>query len=131
MKIIKLLALGSFVAFIILTGSRWQASSAANGASQSFNVCMEDDDNKGNAVRFNSGTGDYQFCTGGTISSGKGTVTKTGTTVTLAYDAKDRKVSITFDTASKKGTASIQTPPGKTLGIISDTNTSDSVCGCR
>jgi hypothetical protein len=133
LKTIKLIALGSFVAFIISMGSLWQTGATSGGASQSFDVCMEDDDNKGNAVRFNSRTGDYQFCAGGKVTSGKGTVNRTGNTITLEHDDADRKVKVvaSIDTAAKKGTAAIQTPPGKTFGTVSDSSTSDSVCGCR
>jgi hypothetical protein len=130
-KTIKLAALCGLVAVIVLTGSGWQTPATTNGASQSFDVCMEDDETKANAVRFNSNTGDYQFCAGGSVTSGKGTVKKMGNTILLEHNDANRKVMARIDTTANKGSATLQTPPGTTRGSVVDENTSDSVCGCR
>lgn len=121
-------AIGALVALALLAGDGRQVR---RGAAQSFDVCLEDDGNKGNALRFSSTTGEYMVCAGGNSFSGTGSVSKSGSGITLQHLAADRRLAARVDTSAKKGSASFQSPPGKTLGTIGDGNTSDSGCRCR
>lgn len=50
------------------------------------------DDSSGSTLIFNSLTGDYSFCCGGTTITGKGVVTKKGNVVTLTHTANGKRV---------------------------------------
>lgn len=118
-----------FSATLLITGVvGWRA---APGSAQSFDVCLEDDAYKGSALRFNSRTGDYRFCAGGYVSSGRGSVTKMGSVVALQHNAADRRVIGRIDTSAKNGSAMLQSPPGMAKGTVRDSNTSNSSCACR
>src|SRR5262249_4268477 len=77
-----------------------------------FDVCLQDDSTRGNVLLINSATGDYRFCCGGTTFTGKGTVKKSGSTISLTSSTADRRVQAQIDSALKKGTAELQSPPG-------------------
>jgi hypothetical protein len=98
---------------------------------QGFDLCLEDDSDKGAAIRINSTTADYLFCAGGKSFSGRGSLVKSGGLIVLQHLAADRRLSVRIDTAAKTGTASFQSPVGKTIGTISDGNTADSKCLCK
>jgi hypothetical protein len=100
-------------------------------SAQSYDLCVEDDSNKSNALRFSSTTGEYMFCAGGASFRGTGSVAKSGNALTLQHAAADRRVTARVDTAAGQGSASVQAPPGKTVGSVRDTNTANSTCGCR
>jgi hypothetical protein len=116
------------IALAIMTGNHRRLRTAQ---AQSFDVCIEDDSTKGTAIRINSTTGDYIFCVGGNSFSGKGSVVKSGNLIVLQHLAADRRLSVRIDTTAKNGTASFQSPVGKTLGTIGDSNTADSKCLCK
>jgi hypothetical protein len=97
---------------------------------QSFDTCITDDGG-GAALRFNSGNGDYMFCAGGKTFTGSGSVTKLGKVITLQHNAADRRLAASVNTGTRTGSGMIQSPVGKTVGSISDRNTSDSTCQCR
>ena len=86
----------------------------------------------GNLLQFNSITGDYQFtrCGSGIVLSGKGTVTKRGSLVTLQDATASRKVLATVDGSTKRATASIQVFSLGTTFTITDRNTTNDTCGC-
>jgi hypothetical protein len=73
-----------------------------------FDVCLQDDFNPTTSVAFNTLTGDYLFCAGGTPYSGKGTVTRRGNTITLQHNAGDRRMQVTLDATANRATASFQ-----------------------
>lgn len=131
MRSFKLTGIGLISTFIILACAGWQMPSASSSAAQSFDICIEDDSNKANALRFNSSTGEYTFCTGGNVSSGKGSVSKMGNTLSLQHNDADRRVVARVDTIGKKASGLFQSPPGTTRATIMDGNTADSRCGCK
>jgi hypothetical protein len=98
--------------------------------SQDFDVCLTDDNN-GASLRFNSTSGDYMFCGGGKTFTGTGSVKKQDGTMSLQHSASDRRLSATVNTSGKNGAALMQSPVGKNVGAISDTNTANSSCKCR
>lgn len=96
-----------------------------------FDVCLQDDGNAGINLLFNSTTGDYLFCCGGSVFTGRGTISIRGSTATLTHNALDRRLSATFNGGgTNKGTASLQSPPGRILCTIRDTNTANNHCSC-
>ncbi|HEY0427643.1 MAG TPA: hypothetical protein VGC76_07650 [Pyrinomonadaceae bacterium] len=97
---------------------------------QSFDVCLTDD-GSGASLRFSSSSGDYMFCNGGKTLSGTGSIMNRGGVISLQQDAADRRVSARVSTSAKNGSASVQSPVGKTIGTIADTNTANSSCSCR
>jgi hypothetical protein len=98
---------------------------------QSFDTCITDDGDSGASLRFNSGNGDYMFCAGGKTFTGTGSVTKMGKVITLQHSAADRRLAASVNTGTRTGSGMIQSPVGKTVGSVSDRNTTDSACQCR
>jgi HYR domain-containing protein len=94
-------------------------------------VCLQDDSNPGTALTFNSATGDYKFCCGGSVFTGKGTVTIRGCTITLQHTTADRRVSVTVDKNSFRGSATLQSPPGNLRCGITDRDIRNSSCNCN
>lgn len=95
-----------------------------------FNGCLQDDSDPSRVVIFNAKTGEYRFCCGGTAFTGVGTVTVRGCVVTISHNPPDRRVLLTFDGSVKKGTASLQSPPGNIKCTITDRNTDNNTCNC-
>jgi 6-phosphogluconolactonase (cycloisomerase 2 family) len=96
----------------------------------SADICIQDESN-GNILQINSATGDYQlFNCSGFIISGKGILTKKGSTLTLQHNATDRRVSAKIDGSSKRATASIQLFSQGSF-TISDRNTANNTCACN
>lgn len=128
MKLLKLAAVILLVAFLMLIGEGEQRRLVA---AQGFDICLQDDADRANALQFNSQTGEYKFCAGVQAMSGRASVRREGASLTLEQTAADRRLLARVDTASKTGTASIQSPGGKSPGTISDQSTGDSSCACR
>jgi hypothetical protein len=97
---------------------------------QSFDICLTDDGSEA-ALRFSSTSGAYMFCGGGKTLTGTGSVTSQNGILTLHETAADRRVTARINTSAKNGSASVQSPVGKTIGTIADTNTGNSSCSCR
>lgn len=97
---------------------------------QAGEICLADDGN-GASLRFNSTTGDYTFCYANKRLTGTGSVRKSGINITLEDSAPDRKVVARVNTSVKNASATVQAPVGKTLGTISDSDTSNNNCQCR
>ncbi|MEK6321839.1 MAG: HYR domain-containing protein [Acidobacteriota bacterium] len=95
-----------------------------------FNACLQDDSNPSLVVVFNSQTGEYRFCCGGTIFTGTGTVRVRGCVVTIQDNAPGRRVRITLEGSVNRGSASLESPPGTLTCLISDRNTTDNNCAC-
>ena len=95
-----------------------------------FNACLQDDSSPGTVLLLNTQTGAYKFCCGGTTYTGTGTVVKRGNTYTLSHNPVDRRVTATFDGATNKGTASLQSPPGTSRCAITDRNLTNNSCSC-
>jgi hypothetical protein len=94
-----------------------------------FNGCVQDDSDPSKVALFNSITGEYRFCCGGTVYSGVGTVTSKGCSLTIAHVTPDRRVQIGSDTNT--GTASLQNPPGTIKCTIIDRNVRNNGCLCQ
>jgi hypothetical protein len=95
-----------------------------------FNVSVQ---GSGSLFMFNSTTGDYQFCCGGTIVNGRGRLTIKGCTVTIQQGATetDRRVQATIDTCKGTGTATLQMPPGTVKCTITDKNINNNTMNCN
>ena len=106
-------------------------STTSVGVSGGFDVCLQDDGNPSTVLLFSSQTGDYRFCCGGTIFTGRGTVIVKGGTISLQHNAADRRVQAIFDGSVFKGTASLQSPPGTTRCTIADRDTRNNTCNCQ
>ena len=95
-----------------------------------FNGRLQDDSNPSNVVLFNTATGNYVFCCGGSVITGKGTTILKGCTFTLQHDPSDRRLLVKVDFSQKRGTASLQLPPGTVRCIITDRNMMDDTGTC-
>ena len=95
-----------------------------------FNGCLQDDSDPSIVVLFNTVTGAYRFCCGGTIFTGTASVLARGCTFTLQHNPADRRLLITVDFAVRSGKASLQFPPGTTKCTITDRNITNNTCAC-
>ncbi len=96
-----------------------------------FNGRLQDDSNPQNVLLFNTVTGDYSLCCGGTVFIGKGTIILRGCTLTLQHNLPDRRLLVSVDFSQKKGTASLQFPPGVLKCTITDRNMADDTSICQ
>lgn len=96
-----------------------------------FDVCIQDDSNPNTVLLFNSLTGDSCFCCNGTKFTGKGKVTTQGCIITLEVYAPDRRVVARIDKGVFRGTASLQSPPGRTKCTITDRDVRNNTCNCQ
>jgi hypothetical protein len=97
-----------------------------------FDTCLQDD-SSGSVLQFNSTTGDYAFCcASGVTVSGKGIVSKQGNIYSLQQGSveTDRRLTVKVDQGLGRGTATLQSPPGRTVCTISDRNTKNNTCVC-
>src|SRR5262249_9472311 len=94
-----------------------------------FDVCIQDDSNPNTVLLFNSQTGEYKFCCGGTTYTGVGTVTVRGCLMSLTHTA-DRRVSALVDKSTFKASATLQSPPGTLKCSITDRDIRNSSCNC-
>ena len=127
MRAFRLSAACALCAAALLAGG----CAAAPPAKDDYDMCVEDDTNKTDALRFNSKTGQSLVCTGGGWYSTLATVSRGEHTIILQISAGDRDLMANVDTAAKTGSAVFQAPRGKTLARIHDSNTGDSRCLCR
>src|SRR5262249_3010878 len=95
-----------------------------------FDVCLQDDSLSSTVLIWNSLTGDYIFCCGGTKYSGKGIVAQRGSIFTLTDFSGNRRVSASVDASQNRGSASLQSPPGVTRCSITDRDTRNNSCQC-
>ena len=72
----------------------------------------------------------YILCCGGTEFIGTGSVILRGCTFTLQHYATDRRLLVNVDFSQKKGTASLQFPPGVNKCTITDRNMADDTSTC-
>jgi hypothetical protein len=79
---------------------------------------------------WNSQTGDYQFCCGGTVVTGKGAATRQGNIFKLTHNSTDRRLSAQVDKGTNRGSASLQMPPGVTICAITDRDIRNNSCVC-
>jgi hypothetical protein len=95
-----------------------------------FDVCLQDESSPNRVLLFNSFTGEYIFCCGPLTVTGKGIVTKVGSDITLQHNAATHRVQGKVSTSSRKGSAALQKPPGKTVCTINDQNIRNNTCVC-
>jgi hypothetical protein len=88
-----------------------------------FDVALQDDSNPSTILLWNSQTGAYRFCCGGTTFTGVGKVQRQGCVFTLEHNPADRRVVGRVDKTVFRGSASLQSPPGTIRCTISDFNT--------
>lgn len=94
-----------------------------------FDVGIQDDTNPNTVLLFNSYTGEYVLCFNGQKYTGTGAVSKHGCAITLTESAA-RRVNITVDMSTKKGSGSIQIPTGTVLCTITDKDMANDACNC-
>jgi len=96
-----------------------------------FGMCLQDDSNPGNVVLLNPFTGAYQFCCNGVVAaSGTGTLSVKGCVVSIQHYPGNYRVNIQADTAVKRGSATIQLPPGVLKCSIGDRDITNNTCVC-
>lgn len=95
-----------------------------------FDVCLQDDGNPARSLLINSQTGDYRFCCGEEVYTGRGTARRQGNTLTLTHNTSERRMQATVDGGVKRATASLQSPIGIIRCTITDRNFNDSACSC-
>jgi hypothetical protein len=116
-------------------GTTTVACATTAGPSCSFSVtvqglCLQDDSNPFNSVILNPATGQYSFCCAGMVFTGVGKVTVKGCIVILEHNPTDGRVLIRTDLSVRRGTASLQSPPGRTKCIVTDRDISNNSCEC-
>ncbi|GEM_PF-2515464 len=97
-----------------------------------FDVCLQDDSNPARAlllITSGSQAGEYRFCCG-IVKTGRGVVTRKGSTFTLTHNTADRRVQATVDNGAARGSALLQSPLGSTPCSITDRNIRDNSCSC-
>ena len=95
-----------------------------------FNGRLQDDSNPQNVLLFNTTTGDYTLCCGGMRFSGRGLALLKGCLFTLQHNPTDRRLLVNVDFSAKRGTASLQFPPGTIKCTIIDRNMTDDTSSC-
>jgi hypothetical protein len=96
-----------------------------------FDVCLQDDSNASIVFLGNTQTGAYLFCCGGTVFSGTARVIVKGKTATFQHNSADRRVLAKVNGGSFKGTAALQSPPGRTICTITERDSRNSSCVCQ
>lgn len=96
-----------------------------------FDVRLQDDSNPSIVMLFNSFTGDYRFCCGGTTFVGKGTINKRGCLTTLSHNPPTMRVTASVDPSVNKGSAALQSPPGSVRCTIYDRDISNNTSICQ
>ncbi len=96
-----------------------------------FNVRLQDNSNSSTVLLFNTASGAYRFCCGGTVFTGVGTVNTRGCTYTLTHTAVDRRVSGQIDFSTYKGSGSIQSPAGTPRCTINDNDVRNNTSLCQ
>jgi len=93
--------------------------------------CIQDDSSRDN-IRFSPTFGIYEFtsCRFAFTLTGRGTITKRGTVVTLSDYSGGIRVLARFDEAVGKGSAFVQYTPFNFSSVITDRNLSDNTCDC-
>ena len=101
------------------------------GVSPCSILCIQDDTSR-DSIRFSSTAGTYEFtsCRYFLTLTGRGTITRRGSVVTLTDYSGGLRVLARFDEAVKKGSATIQYLPLNLSSTIIDRNISDNTCGC-
>jgi photosystem II stability/assembly factor-like uncharacterized protein len=95
-----------------------------------FDVCIQDDSNPANKLVFNSRSGEYRLCCGGTVYTGTGNVTRAGCIFTLTDNSSGRRLMGRSEKTAFKGQVTLQSPPGSIKCLIIDRDTRNNNCDC-
>jgi hypothetical protein len=95
-----------------------------------FDACLQDDANASSVLLFNTATGDWRFCCGGTVYTGKGTVRAIGQQFTISDSLGSIRLTGNVNGATHSGNANIQSPPGSVRCTITDRDTRNNSCNC-
>jgi hypothetical protein len=96
-----------------------------------FDACLQDDSNPTNVILFNTSTGEFRACCGGTVFTGTGTVTAQGCDFTLQSNSTTFRVTAKWSSAYLRGSGSVQFPPGSTRCVITDRDIRNNSCVCQ
>jgi uncharacterized delta-60 repeat protein len=96
-----------------------------------FDVCLQDEANPQTSILLNSRTGEYRFCCAGVTFTGRGAVSRRGSTILLEHNTADRRLVARSDQSVSAASASLQSPPGRLMCTITDRNTRNNTCSCR
>jgi hypothetical protein len=97
-----------------------------------YNARVQDDSDVSVVILWNTFTGRYILCCGGTSFTGVGKVSKQGAGFQLEHNAVDRRLvaSLSGASATARGTASMQLTGGRTCTLADkDVRNDSSVCG--
>jgi predicted outer membrane repeat protein len=93
-----------------------------------YDTCIQDDSDRSKVLWISSITGEYLFCCGSEVFSGKGQVIRKGNLISLQDLGVDRRLSANVDLGFGRGSASLQFPPGRIKCTIMDRNIRDNDC---
>jgi hypothetical protein len=96
-----------------------------------FDVVLQDDSNPSIVLVWNSLTGQYRLCCGGTIFTGTGKATRQGCIYTLNVSATDRRLFATVDKATFRGSAGFEFPVGVQRCPITDRDIRNDTTPCQ
>ena len=97
-----------------------------------FDVCLQDDSNPNNVLRWNSANGQYIFCCNGVTLAGTGIVGSKKGVLNLTHITSDRRVQGFLYMNQTKGSASLQMPSNQLPPCtISDSNVTNNTCTCQ
>jgi HYR domain-containing protein len=110
------------------------SDAAGNQASTQFTVtvydCRLQDETNGAVLVWNSMTGDYRLCSGGTVYTGRGESKRRSNAFTLTQVTGERKLQATVDVGNNRGSATLEMPVGTIKVTITDNNISNSTGLC-
>jgi hypothetical protein len=109
------------------TSDQWWALSYLGRNDTTVSICLQDDSNPSTKLTVNLQTGAYQFNCGGSVFTGRGTITLNGSSVTVTDNSGNTRLSMNFTQSTNSGTASFQPPTGG-ICTITDRNTSNNTC---
>src|SRR5262249_39057875 len=102
-----------------------------------FDYCLQDE-GRGNILRFNSATGDYEFinCFKSVTLAGRGAVTTNGCKIDLVDTGinpkkPDRNVTVSVNSCTRNGSASIFVLASGYRTILNDADFTNNSCFCR
>lgn len=98
------------------------------GLPSGFDICVQDDRKKKNALAWSSFSGNYQFICNGQLFTGRGTVQRTANGFALLHEVEGRRIEGAIDTTTRTGSGSLETPVGTARCTLADKNYTNSVC---
>ncbi len=95
-----------------------------------FDTCLQDDSNAARSLLINSQTGDYRFCCGEENFTGRGSLRRQGSVLTLTHNTSERRVQARIDASVNRATAVLQSTSGAFSCSITDRDTRNNACSC-